>query len=121
MPIKFEINMDSIKKKVINNAMKPVEEITQLVYFDLILFSPIDTWKYVSQHRNKWVRKEWNRIIWEIENVWEYPERLEKWFKKTPVKWHLRNLWQIYYSKWANVYAKAIAKNKPIFIKKLTW
>ena len=115
MPIKFKMDFSKIKQKALKGAVWVVSDTTNVVYSDIRQFSPIDTWRYLSGHRHKWVRLEQNRVVWEIENVGAYPERVEKWFRKTPVNWNLRNLWQIYYSKWANVYQKALAKNKDNF------
>ena len=123
MPVKFKLDntMANIKKKMLKNAVWAVTETTNAVYIDAILFSPVKSWKYASWHNNKWVKVVWNKVIWEVENVGAYAERVEKWFKKNSVNWHLQNLWQIYTSKGANVYWKAIAKNKDIFLKKLRW
>lgn len=123
MPLVFKLeNLEkNIKKRNLERAEKITTQTTQDVFIDIRLFSPIDTWKYLSGHRNKGVMVEKNRIIWEIENIWAYPERVEKWFRKVPVNWHLQNLWQIYFSKGANVYQKALEKNKDNFIKKLQW
>ncbi len=121
MPIEFKIDMWSIKKKTLQSAKNTVIETTNAVYMDVRKFSPIDTWKYLSWHRNKGIRVDKNRIIWEVENVLGYSERVEKGFRRTAVNWNLKSLWQIYFSKGANVYAKAIAKNKDTFIKKLRW
>jgi len=121
MPVVFKMDFSNLKQKVLESALMPVAETTNAVYWDVRLFSPIDTWDYVSGHRNKWVRMEKNRVIWEVENVGDHSERVESWFKKNAVNWHLKNLWQIYFSKWANVYWKAVAKNKDIFLRKLQW
>ncbi len=121
MPVNFQIDFSWLWKKILNNAVPLVEETTNKVFLDVKIFSPIKTWKYASQHRLKWVRIEKNRVIWEVENSWEYSERVEVWFRKNAVNWNLKNLWQLYYSKGANVYSKAIAKNKDYFLKKLKW
>ena len=119
MPIEFQINLEWLKKKLLNSTIEAVTDTTNAVYSDVRAYSPIDTGQYLSWHRNKGVRVEWNKVIWEVENNWEYSERVEEWFRKSPVNWRLANLWQIYYSKGANVYAKAIAKNKDNFLNKL--
>ena len=121
MPINYKIDFSNLKKKVLDSTLMSVAETTNAVYWDVRLFSPIDTWDYVSGHRNKWVRMEKNRIIWEIENVGDHPERVEKGFRKNSVNWNLKNLWTRYFSQGANVYKKAIDKNKNNFINKLKW
>lgn len=121
MWIKIEINMESIKQKILKSAIKTVSETTNAIYMDVRKFSPILTWKYVSGHKNLWVRVTKHRVIGTIENVGEYPEKVETGWRKKAVNWNLQNIWQIYNSVWANVYAKAVAKNKDIFLRKLKW
>jgi hypothetical protein len=119
MPIIFKLDFKNLKKNVLKDISRTVSKVTNMVYQDIIELSPIDTWEYLSNHKNMGIRIEKTRVIWTIENVWEYTERVEKGFRKTPVNWHLLNIWQIYYSRGANVYEKAIAKNKDFFIKSL--
>lgn len=123
MPLIFKIDSfwQNIKKRQLRESVNIVSETLSKTYSDIKLFSPIRTWKYLSWHRYKWVYLLKNKVIWEIENIWAYPERVEKWFRKVPVNWRLSNLGQIYFSKGANVYAKALAKNKDNFINKLRW
>lgn len=121
MPMIFKLDFKNLKKNVLKEAVNSVSETTSMVYWDIRKFSPIDTWKYVSGHKNLWITVKKNRVIWIIENVWEYPVKVETGWKKSPVNWHLQNIWQIFYSRGANVYEKALAKNKDIFIKKLRW
>lgn len=121
MAMIFKLDFKNLKKNVLKEAVSSVIDTTSMTYWDIRKFSPIKTWKYASGHRNKWIRITKTQVIWEIENVWEYPEKVEKGWRKTPVNWHLQNIWQIYYSRGANVYQKALAKNKDIFLKKLRW
>jgi len=121
MPIKFKIDFGNIKKKTLKQTVSAVSETTQDVYNDIKLYSPIDTGTYLKWHRNRWITIKGNRVVWIVENLWDYVERVESGFRKNSVNWHLKNLWQIYTSKWADVYWKATAKNKDKFITKLKW
>lgn len=121
MSLNFKFDFSDLWKNIAKSTIWDVEETLKSVFIDIKLFSPIKTWKYASKHRYKWIKIEWNKVIWEIENNWEYSERVEEWFRKTAVNWNLKNLWQLYHSKWANVYAKAIEKNKNNYLKRLKW
>ena len=117
MGLNFTFNIDSIKRKLLKNAYKQVESMLKRVFMDLRLYSPVDSWTYLSGHIYKGVSMQWNKIVWLIENVWEYPERVERWFRSNPVNWNLVNLGQLYNAVGAGTYAKAMAKNKEYFYK----
>lgn len=55
------------------------------------------------------MRQEGDTIIAEVENIWEYPEKVEDWWRKTEVNWHLNN-WQVIQAKGAKVYVKSVRK-----------
>lgn len=121
MAMKFKLDFSNLKKKTLKQSVNAVAETTSDVYIDVQKYSPVDTWTYEKWHKNLWVTVKWNRVIGIVENLWDYVERVESWFRKNPVNWHLKNIWQIFNSKWANVYWKAIANNKDKFLTKLKW
>ena len=117
------LNFTNYVKKIESNLMKDwkkiVKKVNKLVYSDIKQFSPIDTWNYTSWHKDKGVIQKGNKIIWTIENVWDYPEKVEKGWRKTAVNWHTP-AW-IYFNKWANTYERAVLNNKKYFNKLLKW
>lgn len=123
MPIEFKIKFtaESLKKTVLNSYVKPVKEATNNLYIDIRKFSPIKTGRYRSWHKNLWVRVFKDKVVWTVENVWEYPQKIETGWKRKAVNWNLQSIWQIYHSVGANVYKKAVEKNKTIFLRKIKW
>lgn len=105
--ITFDVNKAS--RKVLKSTARDINNATNELYMEVYQNSPVDTWYYISRHRNKGIREEWDRIIWEVENQGEYPETLEEGWRKWPVNWHLQK-WEIYYSVWADVYKKSVQK-----------
>jgi hypothetical protein len=117
----YTIDLWKYKKKILSDSEQLVQEVTWNVYNDVIKFSPIDTWEYVSWHKYKWVTRTWNIVKWVVENIWDHTEKVETWFKKTPVNWNLKKMWATYYSVWASPYKRAVEKNEDYFFKKLKW
>ena len=115
----LELNIWSLKNKLLKNIVNIVIDVTSDVFSDVKKFSPIDTGKYVKSHRFLGVRIEWNKVIWAIANNMEYSEKVEFGWRKKPVNWHLRNLSSVYNSVWADVYKKAIENNKINFKNRL--
>ena len=115
MWIQYKLNLWRVLEEI---AQKAISQTLDELYFEAIKKSPVATWQFVSQHRNLWIRKEWSMIIGEIVNEWDYSEKVEMWWRKKPVNWHLKD-WTIYYSKWADVYKNAIERVKPNFYKRL--
>lgn len=114
----FTFNIPLYVKAVSDSLVSTVVEINNEIYFEILKNSPVDTWKFLSQNRNEWVRQEWNIIIWRIINEWEYPEKVEWGWRKTPVNWHLRS-WGVYFDIWAHPFEKSIKKVEEKFYKKL--
>lgn len=115
MATNYSINLGKIIEE---QAIQAVKWTIEELYVEIQKKSPVRTWKYLSQHRILWIRKEWNRIIWEITNEGEYPEKVEFWWRKTAVNWHMHD-WSIFHNKWAQTYQRALAKVKSNFIKRL--
>jgi len=116
--IKFTINKnftENIKNKWLGNVERAVNDVTDKIYLDVILNSPVKTWAYQRSHRNLWTQRQGNMIIWTVENQMQYAEKVETWWRKRAVNWNLVNIWQIYNSVWANVYRKSVQKNEPYF------
>ncbi len=117
----YTLDLWKYKNKILSDVEWIVQEVTWNIYHDVIKFSPIDTWEYVSWHKYLWVTRKWSIVKWVVENIWEHPERVETWFKKTPVNWNLKKMWQTFYSVWAKPYERAIEKNKEYFVSKMRW
>lgn len=115
MGTQYRVNLWPMLEKI---AVKAITETLSELYIESIKKSPVRTWTFVSQHRNLWIRKEWNTYIWEIVNEWDYSEKVEMWWRSRPVNWHLKD-WSIYYSKGADVYKNALNKVKNNFLKRL--
>lgn len=114
----FTFDMNKLQNKLLQNARADLEDATNELYIEIQQNSPVDTWYYLSKHYNKWVRFEDWKMIWEVENMWEYPEKVEGWWRNTPVNWHLQK-WEIFYSVWAMTYQKSLQKVWERFIAKL--
>lgn len=115
----FTINIEKIKKHYEKQIIPIVKETTDDLYFQAILNSPVDTGTFQKQHRNEWVRQEWSKIIGIVSNQWEYSERVETWFRRSPVNWNRKTKWDIYYSVGANVYEISLEKVKQKLLNKL--
>lgn len=114
----------NVEKQLLSRAYKAVNEATNKLFLTVKMYSPIDTWKYLSGHRNLWVRYDWNKVIWTIANETEYASKVEYGWRvrsQTKVNWHLYNIWQIYFSVWANVYTRSMEIVTPYFLKQLKW
>ena len=111
---------DNIKRKWLSNVERVVNDVTDKVYLDVILNSPIKTWLYQRSHRNLWIQRTNNQVIWTVENQMRYSEKVELWWRRTAVNWHLYNVWQIYNSVGAHVYRKSVQKNEPYFFSYFT-
>lgn len=118
MPKKFSFNIPLYTQAVTDRLVSAVVDTTNEVYFEILKNSPVDTGKFIQDNRNEWVRQEWDTIIWRVTNEWEYSEKVEWWWRKTPVNWHLRS-GQIYYDIWAHPFEKSLKKVEQNFIKKL--
>ncbi len=118
MAKEFKFNIPLYTKAVTDNLVWTVVDTTNEVYFEILKNSPVDTGTFIGQNRNEWVKQEWDTITWKVSNEWEYSEKVEWGWRKTPVNWH-RNDWTIYNSIWANTYELSVAKVKQNFIKKL--
>lgn len=115
---KYELNIDSLKNKLLKSVVPVVKWIVDELYLEIQINSPVDTWTYLSQHRNEWVTVENGMVVWRVSNEWDYSEKVEFGWRKTAVNWHLKN-WTIYVSKWAETYEKSLLKIKKKFIDKL--
>lgn len=118
MAKEFKFNIPLYVKAVTDSLVWTVVETNNELYMEILKNSPVDTWTFIQQNRNMWVKQEWNTIIWRIENEWEYSEKVEWGWRKTPVNWHLRD-WSIYFDIWAMPFERSIAKIEKNFIKKL--
>lgn len=116
---KFEFNIKSLGNQILKENYDKVSQTTDELYINLRKLSPVDTWKYLNSHRNKWVRFEWNKIIWTIVNTDEKAEKIETGWRKSPVNWNRKLNWDNFYSVWAKVYELALKRIEDRFYNKL--
>lgn len=113
---KFDIQFKNLEEKAKQKTQKEVfdivDDVTNWLFLDTIQFSPVRTWKFAQSNKNLWTIKEWDLIIWTVENEVEYAERVEDWFRSYPVNWHLAYIWSTYYSIGADVYHKSTENAK---------
>ncbi len=114
----FSFNIPLYTKAVTDSLVWTVVDINNELYFEILKNSPVDTWEFIQNNRNEWVRQEWSTIIWKISNEGEYPEKVEWGWRKTPVNWHLRS-WEVYFDIWAHPFEKSLKKVEQNFYKKL--
>lgn len=120
MWIKQTIDIWRWKNQILNDITKAVVEVSQELHLELQINSPVASGQYISQHRIKPVQEQPNAIVWGVENIGEYSEKVEEWWRSKSVNWNLKN-GQIYHSKWANVYEKSVQNKKDLLFKKLIW
>jgi len=99
----------SLKKSVrtiTTQIAKSIEKDQDDLYFKIRRGSPVDTGLYVKGHRKKAVRIKGTTVTAVIENAWPYPLKVEDWWRKTPVNWHLLD-GRIIRQKGAKVYERA--------------
>jgi len=88
------------------------------MYNNLREFSPVDTGTYKKTHRIKFPVIWKNFLLFWIESVWDYVERIETWFRKTPVTWHMAD-GSTYNSIGAKPYERAKLKSLPYILNTL--
>lgn len=116
MTTRFTLNIEWIEKQLIKDALPVMRKATDDLMFQVKLLSPVDTGKYLSSHRNLWVIQEWNKLKWAVWNIDDKAEKVEFWWRKTPVNWNRKIKWDIYTNVWANTYQLALEKVKRDFI-----
>jgi hypothetical protein len=120
MPLQFKFPVDWLKKKILESVTKWIQKSQDELLIEINRYSPVDTWTFQSQNRKLPVRVWNNEVIWVIENIWDYPERVERWFRNAPVNWHLDN-GQIYNSVGANTYKRSLERKKANILKNIQW
>ena len=114
----YDFNIESVKRKLISEAVPIMQKACDELYLEIQKNSPVDTGYYLSKHRKKEVVVKWNTVVAEVENMSDYPERVEDWFRQKAVNWHLQK-WEIYYSQGADTYKKSVRKVWERFINNL--
>lgn len=118
MTKKITFNLDKYSNIIMDRS------IWTLVYFTNELInrirdnSPVDTWRYLMQTRNGGITQDGKRLVSKIYNEWEYSERVEHWFRSSPVNWHLRS-GNIYFAVGAKPFMRSLEQIKVEFINKL--
>ena len=72
--------------------------------------SPVDTWNYKDNNKVIPAIVSWTAVKWIIYNDTSYADKVETWFKKGAVNWHINDRNKIFNSIWANVFEKMVTR-----------
>ena len=120
MWMKFNLNIKRISETLLQDLKPKIIKASRVLYSEIIQKSPIKTWEYKWGVKIKDIKIKWKKVTWGVENIWQYSEKVETWWRKTAVNWHLVN-WTIKRSKWANTFRDSLENKKDIIIKILKW
>ena len=121
----FKLDLWKYTKQVTKNLKRNINEWLDIIYDEVIVNSPEDSWEYIDSNKKLQAIQVWNKIKWFVFNSDEKAWEVEYWFRSSPVNWSKKN-WKFIIT-WigARVYTRSFdnteSQVKKIINKKLLW